>query len=106
MKKYALLFCCFVAIGLSSCKKSLDINVDKTFVEKDGKGGELGFGGIILTLMPDGKADFLNSGDVVDRGTYQVKGNQVVLDVNQKSYKFKVISETELRYEDRILLLQ
>lgn len=104
MKKYLSLIMLVAMFVISSCKK-LEVNVEKTYIEEGAKASSLGFGGIILTLMPDGKADFLNGGDVVERTTYTINGNKVVLGNSQQS-KFKVISDTELRYEDdRILKL-
>ena len=108
MKKYILTICCIIVLIISSCKKALDINVNQTFVEVGGKSaGSLGFSGIILTLMPDGKADFLNSGDIMERGTYEVSGKNLTVKINNKKYRFKVISNSELKYEnDRILTLR
>jgi hypothetical protein len=106
MKTRFLILTLFLTIGFTSCKKELIIDVDKTYVEEGATAGSLGFGGIILTLMPGDKADFLNSGDVVERGAYTINGSNVVLKINSREYKFKVISETELRYDKtRVLKL-
>lgn len=81
------------------------MSIEKTYVEEGVTGGSLGFGGIILTLMPDGNADFLNGGDIVTRTTYSISGNKVTLSVNNEKFKFKIISNTELRYDSRVLKL-
>lgn len=107
MKKNILIICFFIALVGSSCKKVLDINVDQTFVEVGAKpAGNLGFSGIILTLMPGGKADFLNSGDIMERGTYKINGKNLIIKIDNKEYKFKVVSTSELKYgNDRTLTL-
>jgi hypothetical protein len=61
---------------------------------------------MVLTLQPDGNADFLNSGDIINSGTYHFKGGKLILTVNKKEFKFDIVSDTELRYEHtRVLKL-
>ena len=109
MKKGAILVCCLMALFTISCKKDIEIEVEKIYVEKGAVGGELGFGGLMLTLMPDGKADFLFAGDILDRGTYTIKGKKITLRVGDRVHNFRVISETILVYdgdEPRVLELR
>lgn len=104
MKRYLLIACLFF-LAFSSCKK-LEVSANQTYVEQGKTGGELGFGGIMLTLEPDGRASLLNGGDVWYSGTYKIKGNKVTATIENKTYKFDVVSNSELRYEKtRILVL-
>ncbi len=90
-----------------ACKDALEVDVEKTFVEQGKASSDIGFGGIILTLYPDGKAGILYGGDIVYRGTYKIKGNKLEVKEEANVTKFKIISDTELRYEEnRILKLQ
>ncbi len=93
--------------SLQACKDALEVNVEKTFMEQGKTSSEIGFGGIILTLYPGGRADILYGGDIVYRGTYKIKGSKLEVKEEGNVTKFKVISDTELRYENnRILKLQ
>jgi len=97
------LFTCF----LHACKDTLEINADKVYVEQGATSGEIGFGGIMLTLYPDGAAGILYGGDIIYRGKFYVKGNILQVEEGKTLTKFKIISNTELRYENnRILKLQ
>ncbi|RZJ19335.1 MAG: hypothetical protein EON51_16970 [Acinetobacter sp.] len=106
MKRFIAMICSLIVLTFSSCKKELDISVKKTYVEKGGKASDLGFGGVMLTLMPDGKAGLLLAGDVFVRYTYTIKDDTITLKEGDNTVKFKIISETQLLYEkDRILIL-
>ena len=96
MKKYIITVCCLFVLATSSCKKDFDINVDKTFVEQGRSGGDLGFGGVILNLSPDGKAGILYGGDVFYSGSYQRKGNKIIMKEGNKLNEFKIISESAI----------
>jgi hypothetical protein len=99
MKKYLIITFCSLLFAFTSCKKALDINVDKTYVEEGVSASSLGFGGIWVTLMPDGKADLLPGGDIVERGTYEINGKNLTVTLSDQTFKFFIISDTELRYE-------
>lgn len=102
MKKIYLVL--LIAISLSACKKDiLKVETEKTYVEEGVSAGTLGFGGIILKLMPDGKADILVGGDVFYRTTYKIKGNKLIVEGEQND-EFKIISDTELRYQNNRVL--
>lgn len=105
MKKIYLIL--LLAISLSACKKdALKVESDKTYVEQgvSSGSGSLGFGGVILKLMPDGNADILVGGDAFSRTTYKIKGDKLTIGDNEE---FKIISETELRYQNtRVLKLE
>ncbi|WP_316783572.1 hypothetical protein [Pedobacter frigiditerrae] len=106
MKKFIAIICSLLILTVSSCKKELEINVKKTYVEKGAMATTLGFSGVMLTLMPDGKADVLFGGDMMMRYNYTIKGKTILLTGDNGSIKVKVISETQLLYEnDRILIL-
>ena len=107
MKIYIIVLCCLFVLAISSCKKELEINVYKTFVEEGKSGGSLGFGGVILELYPDGKASILYAGDIFYSGTYNISGNRLVMIEGNKRNEFIIISESELMYEDnKKLVLQ
>lgn len=96
----------FFAFSFQACKKAL-VNVEKRFVEQGKTSSEIGFGGIILTLYPNGNADILYGGDMGFRGTYKIKESKLEVKEGNKTTKFKIISDTELRYENnRVLKLQ
>ena len=92
---------------LHACKDTLEINADKAYVEQGKISSEIGFGGIKLTLYPDGAAGILYGGDIFYQGKFNVKGNILQVEEGKTLTKFKIISNTELRYENnRILKLQ
>jgi hypothetical protein len=102
MKKIYLVL--LIAIGLSACKKdALKVEIEKTYVEQGVSSGTLGFAGIILKLMPDGNADILVGGDTYYRTTYKIKGDKILIEGDQ-SEEFKIISSTELRYQNNRVL--
>lgn len=100
------MICSLIILTFSSCKKELEINVAKRYVEKGAVATSLGFSGVMLTLMPDGKADVLFGGDMMMRYNYTINGKTILLQDNNSSFKVEIISETQLLYEkDRILIL-
>ncbi|MGN7988640.1 hypothetical protein ACTJKC_14925 [Pedobacter sp. 22226] len=97
-----LVFLCF-----TSCKK-LTVKEEKTFYEINVPKPTNGFfisSAIHVTLMVDGKADIVPGGDVSDRGTYKIKGKKLIVTAG-KEYEFDIISETEIKYGERILRLE
>ena len=55
--------------------------------------------------MPGDVADILPGGDVVERGTYKIKGKQLVVTTGIV-FEFEIISDTEIKYGERILRLK
>ena len=108
MKNIFTIACCIILLTISSCKKdALEINTDQTYVEQGVTAGDIGFGGIILTLMPDGKADLLPGGDIMERGTYKISGKNITVTIQDKEFKFDVVSQSELCYnKNRVLKLE
>jgi hypothetical protein len=103
MKKIYLVL--LIAISLSACKKdALKVDAEKTYIEQGVSSGTLGFGGVILKLMPDGKADILVGGDAWYRTTYKIKGDKLILIGDTQNDEFKIISDTELRYQNNRVL--
>lgn len=107
MKKLTLLslFLLSVSMFFYSCKDTLDINVEKTFVQQAATGNSLGFGGMILKLYPDKTADILYGGDIYYKATYSIKGSKLKVKEGDNTTEFNIISPTELGYEDKILRL-
>lgn len=96
---------------LSSCKKDqLNVDREKEFVEVGhvSQSGNFYDNSYTLTLMTGGKADILPGGDIVWRGTYQISGKTLTVKADHQTYKFDIISETELKLKgsDTILRLQ
>ncbi|MFD0941026.1 hypothetical protein [Pedobacter boryungensis] len=84
---------------LSSCKKDqLIVDQEKVFIQVDH--GDSGFpynSGWQLTLKPDGIADVLPTGDIVWRGTYKISGSLITVKADNVTYKFEIISKTEIK---------
>lgn len=109
MKKYLFVLLALFAITLNACKKdALNVKQEKTFVQVGATGSNLGFGGVILTLLPDGKADLMLGGDIVWRGTYSISGKniKVVIDGETKLYRFTIVSENEIKYNETGAILR
>jgi|GEM_PF-6537489 len=106
MKKLLIIILSLFVFSFQACKDDF-VSVEKTFVEQGKTSSEIGFGGIILTLYPDGAAGILYAGDIVYRGIYKLKGDMIEVKEGNRTTKFKIISGTELRYESsRVLKLQ
>lgn len=104
MNKILTIVLLLFVFSFQSCKDALDINEKKTFVEQGKTGGELGFGGFIVELYPSGEAGILYAGDVFYRGTYKISGKKLTIKEGSKTTEFKIVSETELRYENTRVL--
>jgi ureidoglycolate hydrolase len=112
MKKYFTLLILTLLIAVASCKKE-DLATEQTFVEQSHQTTDtsvpswMGNGNMVLTLLPDNKVNFLPGGDIIYGGSYAAGFNTITVIVEGKTYKFDVISKTELRYEkNRVLLLK
>lgn len=84
---------------LISCKKDkLTVNEEQVFLQTDFKtSSDFPYNsGWQLTLKPGGIADILPSGDIIYRGTYKISGNLLNVKSDQSTFKFKIVSETEL----------
>ena len=106
MKKFTFLIVSILMLFMVSCEKEPDIVVEKTYVQKGTVGGNLGYGGLYLKLMPDGKAEFLFAGDIMERGTYTVKGKKITLDGASGTHVFRIMSDKIIVYngEDPVVL--
>ena len=64
------------------------------------------FGGMRLTLEPDGTASINPGGDIVFRATYNISGNKISVQVQQTNtkYKFTIISDEEISNENGVIL--
>jgi hypothetical protein len=84
---------------LSSCKKDqLIVDQEKVFLQVDH--GDSGFpynSGWHLTLKPGGAAEILPSGDIWWRGTYKISGSLITVKADNVTYKFEILSETEIK---------
>lgn len=96
-------FSLIMILMLGACKKEkLIIDKEKEFVEVGYVRQSNNFydNPYTLTLMTDGKADILPGGDIVSRGTYKISGKNLTVKVDNHSFKFEIISETEIKIKD------
>lgn len=109
MKKICLSLLLLFCIGITACtQQKLKIDVDKTFVETNVEPPANPMMGnkFILTLHPDGKAGVLAGGDMMRQGTYKIDGSSLVVEEEKNTYKFEIISETELKKLDNGAILK
>lgn len=106
MKKFTFLIVGALMMFMVSCEKKNDILVEQTYIQKGTVGSNLGYGGMYLKLMPDGNADFLFAGDIMERGTYTVKGKKITMKVANGTHVFRIISDKIIVYngEDPVVL--
>ena len=110
MKNIYLFVVLFISINLfNSCKKDqLNIDREKTYVQIEPKVqvSDPNFGGWSLTLYPNNVADINPGGDIVYRGTYKINGSSLKVKTDNDSYKFKIISTTDIRYDEYNMVLR
>jgi len=84
---------------LSSCKKDqLVVDQEKVFLQVDH--GDSGFpydSSWHLTLKLGGVAEILPGGDIWWRGTYKINGSLITVKADNVTYKFEILSETEIK---------
>ncbi|WP_432709945.1 hypothetical protein [Pedobacter sp.] len=106
MKNIILLF--FAILIFSSCKKDMiTVSDSKAYSEVGYKGSDEVYdgGGIYVQLNPNGNAGFKLGGDAIHSATYKITGSTLKVYSNNKTYKFRIVSEDEIKYEDRTLRL-
>jgi hypothetical protein len=64
------------------------------------------FGGWSLTLYPNNIADINPGGDIIYRGTYKISSSSLKVITDTDSYKFKIISSTDIKYDQADLVLR
>jgi hypothetical protein len=105
MKKINLML--FIVLSLNACKKdALVITQERTFVQVNAPmpiDPSLGTA-VHLTLKPGGKAEFLPGGDIVYEATYKIDGDKIIVDALNRTFKFTVISNSELHGENGEIL--
>ncbi|RDC55629.1 hypothetical protein DU508_15230 [Pedobacter chinensis] len=98
-----------LTIFLNACKKDqLKVDQEKVFLEADFK-FDSSFpynGGWQVTLKPNGKADILPGGDIVWGGTYKISGKNLTIKSDNKTFKFEILSETEIKEKEYGVLLR
>ncbi len=106
MKNIIFLF--FAILIISSCKKDMiTVSDSRAYSEVGYKGTDqvLDGGGLYVQLNPNGSAGFKLGGDAIYPATYKISGSTLRVYWNDKTYKFKILSEDEIKYEDRTLRL-
>ncbi len=110
MKSFYFFVALFIGINLlNSCKKDqLNIDREKNYVQIEPKVQVSNpyFGGWYITLYPDGVADINPGGDIVYRGTYKISGSSLKVKTDYNSYKFKIISTTDIRFDEYNIVLR
>ncbi|NQX39474.1 hypothetical protein SAMN05421820_102145 [Pedobacter steynii] len=109
MKKIYFSLLILLCVGMSACKQELlKVDVEKTFVETNVKPPDNPMMGnkFILTLRPDGKAGILTGGDIMRQGTYKIDGSSLVVEEEKNTYKFEILSATELKKVDNGAILK
>ncbi|MDQ8051409.1 MAG: hypothetical protein REI78_00205 [Pedobacter sp.] len=104
MKKILSAICILLLLAFTACKKGANPDYEQTFVQEGAVWSPLGFGGMKLRLMAEGKADLLLAGDVYYRGTYSTMGNKIIVKIDQQKYEFEILSHDQLRYDKTIIL--
>jgi uncharacterized lipoprotein YehR (DUF1307 family) len=108
MKKIYLIL--LIVLSLNACQKdALIVELEKIFIQINApKPTDPMLGTAMnLTLKPGGKADFLPSGDIIHEATYKIKGDKVLVQALNQTFKFTVVSDLELHGENgEILELQ
>ncbi|MDN3588686.1 hypothetical protein QWY86_18535 [Pedobacter aquatilis] len=89
-----------IILLMNSCKKEqLKIDQEKKFSQVDFKFDPT-FpydGGWGLTLKPNGVADIIPGGDIYYRGNYKISGKNLTVTTDHTTFKFDILSETEIK---------
>lgn len=101
MKYFLVATAFFITLSLlAGCeKRKLKVNEEKIYLQENHHStSDFQYdAGWQLTLKPNGMADIIPSGDIVYRGTYQIKGSNLTVKSEQSTFRFKIISGTELK---------
>ncbi|SDQ00228.1 hypothetical protein SAMN05428975_5315 [Mucilaginibacter sp. OK268] len=110
-KQTLLLFFLLTCAVLTGCKKdAIIVKENKTFREinvpppTDPRFSNT----MVVTLTPNGTGGISLGGDAIYPATYDISGSTLKITDNStlEKYKLKIVSETELNYNGRILRLE
>jgi len=85
---------------LCACEKDqLVIDQDKHYVQADYQFDVSNpyAGGWGLKLSTDGTAEVVPSGDIYYVGTYKINGKNITVKADQQTFKFEILSRTEIK---------
>lgn len=85
----------------------ITVSESKTYSEVGYKGSDEIYdgGGLYVQLNPNGNAGFKLGGDAIYPATYNITGSTLKVYWNDKTYKFKILSGDEIKYDNRTLRL-
>jgi hypothetical protein len=111
MKMKKIIYLLFIMIAFNACQKdALSVEENKTFREINVPPlSDPRFSNVMVVLLtPGGNAGISLGGDAIYPATYSINGkNLKIKDISHdKTYKLKIVSETDLEYEGRILRLE
>ena len=110
-KQTLLLFFFLTCAVLTGCKKdAITVKENKTFREiNTAPPTDPRFSNtMVVTLTPNGTGGISLGGDAIYPATYDISGSTLKITDNstQQTYKIKIVSDTELNYNGRILKLE
>ena len=94
---------------LYACKKDqLIVDHDKHFISTDHKVdiNNPFDGGWGLKLSSNGVAQLTPSGDIYYVGTYKINGKNITVKTDQQTFKFEILSETEIKEKKYGILMR
>jgi hypothetical protein len=87
-------------ILLAGCKKdAMEVKVEKRFAQVNAAvSTDPRFGGVTLTLSPNGIASINPGGDIMWSATYKIRGNTLTIKVQEidSEFRFTIVSDQEL----------
>lgn len=108
----SVLFFALITIAAVGCKKDkITVDEEKSFVQVDPPrtvNNTLEGGSMHVTLKPDGVAEINPGGDILYRGTYKIKGDQLKIKVSdfKDDFEFKILSETDIKEKESGVVLR
>jgi len=107
-----VLFFTLITIIAVGCKKDkITVDQEKSFLQVDPPrtvNNSLEGGSMHVTLKPGGVADINPGGDILYRGTYKIKGDQLKIKVSdfKDDFEFKILSETDIKEKNSGVVLR
>jgi hypothetical protein len=103
-------FILLLTLAMGCKKDAITVEANKTFREINvpPPTDPMFSNAMVVLLSPGGNAGISFGGDAIYPATYTISGkNLKIIDTGfEKTYKLKIISNTELNYEGRILRLE
>jgi hypothetical protein len=97
--KLSYVFLLSMIVLLTACKKdAMEVKEEKRFVQVNAAPSDPMFGGVSLTLRPNGVGTINPGGDIVWPASYKIRGNKLSMKVQEinSEFKFTIVSSEEL----------